>query len=110
MAPEVQWARGPSVAWAEYTRFSEAASRQCGWTAASEPLQLAGRDRAADNRAGLADLGCVPGALLETDASPRCRSRRAGPSGSKAHDALANESRRVLDQGDHLLAGACAIF
>src|SRR5258707_4036522 len=35
-APEAQWARGSSVAWAEYTRFSAEASRPFGWTRASE--------------------------------------------------------------------------
>ena len=96
--------------WVEYTRFSETAFKQCGWNEASDPLQLAGLDRAADNRAEPGDPACVPDALVETVASLRCGFRRAGPSGSRAHDALANASIRVLDRGDRLLAVASAIF
>jgi len=110
MAPEAQEATVSSVAWAEYNRFSAQASRQFGWTGASEPLRLAGLDHAADNTVELGDLVCVPDALVERDASPQCRFRRAGPNGSRAHDVLANESIRVLDRGDRLLAVVCAIF
>jgi hypothetical protein len=98
------------VVWAEYNQFSAEASRLFSWTVASEPLRLVGLDRVADNRVGLADLACVLDALVETDAFPRCRFRHAGPNGSRAHGAPANESTRALDRGHRQPAVACAIF
>src|SRR5260370_13695342 len=72
-APEAQWARGSSVAWAEYTRFSAEASRQFGLPAASEPLPLAALDAAAHNKSRLVDLGALPAALVHPAPSQRPR-------------------------------------
>ncbi len=90
--------------------FPQERAIRFGWTGASELLRLAELDRAADTRAEPGDLACVPDAPVETDASPRCRLRRAGKSGSRAHDVLANESTRARDRGDRRPAAACAIF
>ncbi len=54
-----------SVAWAGYTRFSGGASRRFGWIGASEPLRLAGPNRAADTRAAPEGLAYVLDAPVE---------------------------------------------
>ena len=90
--------------------FPKQLSNSAAGTKQANPCSLQGWIARQKIEQGSGTWGAPSRTLVKTDASPRCRFRRADPSGSKAHDGLANESIRVLDPGDRLLAVACAIF
>jgi len=90
--------------------FPKQLSNSAAGTKQANPCSLQGWIARQKIEQGSGTWGAPSRTLVKTDASPRCRFRRAGSNGSRAHGTLANESIRVLDRGDRLLVVAYAIF